>query len=297
MPSLTARLIKAFSRRMIRRENLSNEDLIRHLRKTFNHAPGLTLLPRGVRLRSLVTPGFEGDLVTTEAPALTILYIHGGAYIAGVTNTYHNLAGRLARDLNAAVYLVRYPFAPESPYPGAVNRCIEAYEWLLTEGNTGENIVIAGDSAGGGLTLALLLAIRDRELPRPRCAVTFSPATSGHCNGPSVDANNLTDCMLSASMVRTVAGIYMQEEQRDEPYASPALGDYTGLPPLLITVSTEEVLYSDAEVVRERAEAAGVPVTWIARDGLFHVWPIMVPWLPEARQDADRVVAFIQAQG
>ena len=296
MPSLTARLIKAFSRRMIRRENLEQDDLIRHLRKTFNHTPGLTLLPRGIRLRTLETPGFSGDLVTAERPGMTVLYIHGGAYIAGVTRTYHNLAGRLARDLNAAVYLVRYPFAPESPFPGAVNRCIEAYEWLLADGHAPDDIAIGGDSAGGGLTLALLLAIRDRGLPRPRCGFTFSPAGDGHCRGPSIDANNPSDCMLSASMVRTVADIYMGDADRNNPYASPCLGDYTGLPPLMITAATDECLYSDAEAIRARAEAAGVPVTWVAREGLFHVWPILLPWLPEAREDVRKVVDFIRAQ-
>lgn len=295
MPSLTARLIKRVSYSMVRREDLPPEALIKHLRKTFNHTPGLTLLPRGVRLRTIETGGFSGDLVTVAKPTMAVLYIHGGAYIAGVTRTYHNLAGRLAKDLDAEVYLPRYPFAPEYPFPAGVNRCIEAYEWLLAEGRKAEDIVIAGDSAGGGLTLALLLAIRDRNLPRPRCAVTFSPAADGHCRGPSVDANNASDCMLSASLVRTVSDIYMSPTDRDNPYASPSLGDYTGLPPLLITVSTEECLYSDAEAVRAKAEAVGVPVTWIARDGLFHVWPIILPWLPEAREDVRKVVQFIRS--
>ena len=180
MPSITARLVKLFARRTIKRDGLDHEQLVRHLRRHFNHTPTVTLLPRGVRCRTLETRGFDGDLVTVKEPAMTVFYIHGGAYIAGVTRTYHNLAGRLAKELNAAVYLPRYPFAPEAPFPAAVNRMIEGYRFLLDEGHDPANIVISGDSAGGGLSLALLLAIRDQGLPTPRCGVLFSPEELPH---------------------------------------------------------------------------------------------------------------------
>nr|AJD73962.1 esterase lipase [uncultured microorganism] len=226
---------------------------------------------------------------------MTILYIHGGAYIAGVTRTYHNLAGKLASALQAEVLLPRYPFAPEHPFPHAINAMDDAYRFLLARGTAPENIVIAGDSAGGGLTLALLLSIRDSGLPTPRCAVVFSPGANSTDDAPQLDALSRTDVMLSASMIRNVIKVYIPNTaDRTHPYASPALGDYTGLPPLMITVATDECLYDDALRVRARAEAAGVPVTWLERTGLFHVWPVMVPFLPEARQDIEKVIAFIR---
>ncbi|MFN3714293.1 MAG: alpha/beta hydrolase fold domain-containing protein [Alcanivoracaceae bacterium] len=295
MPSVTARLIKVFARRTIKRNGLSNEQLVHHLRRHFNHTPVVPLLPKGVRLRRLHTRSFDGDLVSTAQPSMAVLYIHGGAYIAGVTRTYHNLAGRLASSLNAAVYLPIYPFAPEQPFPQAINRVLEAYQFLLSEGHAANNIVISGDSAGGGLSLALLLAIRDRGLPTPSCGVLFSPGTDARTQGSSVSDNDEIDCMLSADMVRKVARIYVPDEaDRFHPYASPCLGDYRGLPPLFITVASDEVLYSDAVAAREQANKAGIQVEWIEREGLFHVWPIMVPFLKEARDDIGRAIIFIQ---
>nr|WP_306799381.1 alpha/beta hydrolase [Alcanivorax quisquiliarum] len=287
-------MVKLFARRAIKRRDLPPQALVAHLRKAFNRPPGITLLPRGVRCTRIETTQFTGDRVATAAPERVILYFHGGAYVAGVTRTYHNLAGRLAQQLNAAVYLPVYPFAPEHPFPAAVNRCLDAYAWLLEEGYSSEQITIGGDSAGGGLTLSTLLGLRDKGLPLPGRAFVFSPASDAHGRGTSLDANDNVDCMLSASMIRTAADVYVSPEQRDNPLASPCLGDYHGMPPLLITVDQDECLYSDAEAVRDKALAAGVKVEWIARQGLFHVWPIMVPWLPEARRELRELVAFIR---
>lgn len=296
--SIQATLIKAVTRRTIKRSGLNEEQLVRHLRKVFNNSPSLTLLPLGVKLSRVDQPGFVGDRISVSNPGVTVLYLHGGAYIGGVTKTYYNMAGRLAKQLKGEVYLATYPFAPEHPYPAAVNRVMEAYEYLLDLGKRPEDIVIAGDSAGGGLTLATLLHIRDKGLPQPRCAVTFSPGSNCFPDDQILNALDPSDAMLSADIIRTVIDIYVPDtEQRSHPYASPCLGDYTGICPLMITVSTDEVLYTDAKRVRQAAEKSGVSVEWIERGGLFHVWPIMVPFLPEARQDLKKVVGFIQRQG
>ncbi|MZR64212.1 alpha/beta hydrolase [Alcanivorax sp. DP30] len=296
--SIQASLIKAVTRRTIKRSGLNQDQLVRHLRKVFNNSPSLTLLPLGVKLSQVSQPGFEGDRISVADPQMTVLYIHGGAYIGGVTKTYYNLAGRLAKQLKGEVYLATYPFAPEHPFPAAANRIFEAYEYLLKLGKRPEDIVIAGDSAGGGLTLATLLQIRDKGLPQPRCAVTFSPGSNCFPDDRILDALDPSDAMLSADIIRTVIDIYVPDaEQRTHPYASPCLGDYTGICPLMITVSTDEVLYSDAKRVRKAAEQSGVEVEWLERGGLFHVWPIMVPFLPEARQDLKKVTAFIRRHG
>lgn len=293
--SLQAKIIKAVTRRTIKRSGLDAQQLVRHLRKVFNNSPTLTLLPRGIALSRVDQPGFQGDRVSVKEPQMTVLYLHGGAYIGGVTKTYHNLAGRLAKQLQGEVYLANYPFAPEHPFPAAVDRVMEAYEYLLSLGKRPEDIVIAGDSAGGGLSLATLLHIRDKGLPQPRCAVTFSPGSNCFPDDKVLDALDPSDAMLSADIIRTVIEIYVPDaEKRNHPYASPCLGDYTGICPLMITASTDEVLFMDAKLVRQAAEKAGVEVEWLERGGLFHVWPIMVPFLPEARQDLKKVVAFIK---
>ena len=293
--SIQAKIIKAVTRRTIKRHGLNQEQLVRHLRKAFNNTPTVTLLPRKVTLKQIREPRFEGDHLGVSNPSTTVLYLHGGAYIGGVTRTYHNLAGRLAKQLHGEVYLPVYPFAPEHPFPEAVNRVMEAYEYLLALGKNPSDIVIAGDSAGGGLTLATLLHIRDKGLPQPRCAVLFSPASNASPDDKVMDALDPSDAMLSADIIRTVIDIYIpNKEDRTHPYASPCLGDYQGVCPMLITASTDEVLYADGKQVRKAAEKAGVRVKWIERSGLFHVWPIMVPFLPEANRDLKRVVEFIR---
>ena len=296
--SIQATLIKAITRRTIKRSGLNEEQLVRHLRQVFNHSPSLTLMPFGVKKHEINQPEFQGERLSVSDPQMTVLYIHGGAYIGGVTKTYYNMAARLAKQLNGETYLVTYPFAPEHPFPAATDRVMEAYEYLLGLGKRPEDIVIAGDSAGGGLTLATLLRIRDQGLPQPRCAVTFSPGSNCLPDDNIINALDPSDAMLSADIIRTVIDIYVPDpSQRTNPYASPCLGDYTGLCPLMITVSTDEVLYSDAKRVRQAAEKAGVEVEWIERSGLFHVWPIMTPLLPEARQDLKKVASFIRRHG
>tara|TARA_Y100001934_G_scaffold245149_1_gene303148 strand:- start:5324 stop:6214 length:891 start_codon:yes stop_codon:yes gene_type:complete len=294
--SIQAKIIKAVTRRTIKRHGLNEEQLVRHLRKVFNNTPVLTLLPRKVALSQIREPQFEGDHLAVPNPSTTVLYLHGGAYIGGVTKTYHNLAGRLARQLDGEVYLPRYPFAPEHPYPAAVNRVMEAYEYLLVRGKNPSDIVIAGDSAGGGLTLATLLHIRDKGLPQPRCAVLFSPASNAFPDDKVLNALDPSDAMLSADIIRTVIEVYLPDhDSRKHPYASPCLGDFSGVCPMLITACPDEVLYPDGKLIRNAAEKAGVRVEWIERPGLFHVWPIMVPFLPEANRDLKRVVGFIKS--
>lgn len=294
MPSLQARLIRAFSRRAIRREGLDEDRLVRHLRRVFNNPPPIALKPRGVRFTRLDCAGFTGERCTLAGhePQQTVLYLHGGAYIAGTTRTYHPLAAQLARGLKAEVFLAEYPFAPEQRFPAAVDRCVEAYRFLLDEGKSPADISIAGDSAGGGLTLALLLALHDQGLPMPRCAVLISPG--GSCFPSSyVATNSDRDVMLSADMIEKVINVYVGDGDRNHRYASPALADLTGLPPLMITVERTEVLYGDALDIRWRAEEAGVPVSWLEREGLCHVWPVFTPLLPEAREDVAAMIQFI----
>ena len=295
MPSLQAKAIKIFSRLVIRRRRFRGAALVKHLRRVLDNAPVLRRLPRGVSFEHRRTQGFQGDRVFVTAPTLTMLYLHGGAYASGKVRTYHNMAGYLASSLHAEVFLLTYPLAPEHPFPAAVDSCFAAYRSLLDGGASPHNIVIAGDSAGGGLTLALLLKLRDEGLPLPRCSIAISPGARASGEGESVMKNRASDAMLSPEMIRGAIELYTPNiSDRSNPYASPCLGDYEGLPPLMITVGTDECLYSDAMDVRARAEAAGVRVEWVERAGLFHVWPILIPLLPEAEETLARMVTFIE---
>lgn len=298
MPSLIAHTLKAFTRIYIKHRPTSQEALVRHLRLHMNNSPMPTLLPAGVSVERYQEADLRGFRLRVAAPGQVILYLHGGGYVCGKPRTYFNLCGRLAKALNAEVWLPAYRVAPEHPFPAAVEDAVASYEALLGKGWRPEQITIAGDSAGGGLTLGTLLYLRDHGRPMPRCAVVYSPFADVRSIASSVAANDATDWMLGQAMLETGRGLYaVSPQDMLNPYASPALGDYTGLPPLYITVCEQECLRDDAYAVAAKAQAAGVPVTLLARADLMHVWPIFVPVLPEAREDLQRVINFIRGAG
>lgn len=298
MPSLIAHSMKLFSRLYIRTEAKDPASLVAHLRRSMNHSPIPVLLPKGVKAEPWQAGGLRGDRLVVASPSQVILYLHGGGYVCGRTRTYFNFCGRLARELHAEVLLPAYRLAPEHPFPAAIEDAVASYEWLLQRGWRPDQITLAGDSAGGGLTLGTLLALRDQGRPLPRCAVTISPFADVRSIAPSVRGNDATDYMLSAHMLETGRPLYAQTPaDAIHPYASPALGDFTGLPPLFITVCDHECLRDDAYAVEARALAAGVPVTLLSRPELMHVWPIFVPLLPEANEDLARIANFIRGAG
>ncbi len=298
MPSLIAHSMKLFSRMYIRHTPKDQASLVQHLRRSMNHSPLPVLLPPGVRSESWQDGGVRGDRLLVAAPEQVILYLHGGGYVCGKTRTYFNMCSRLARELNAEVLLPAYRLAPEHPFPAAIDDAVASYEWLLKQGWRSDQITIAGDSAGGGLSLGTLLALRDNGRPMPRCAVLISPYADVHVSAASIRGNDATDFMLGASMLEVGRNVYAQTPlDAAHPYASPALGDYTGLPPLFITVCDHECLRDDAYAVEAKALAAGVPVTLLSRPDLMHVWPIFAPLLPEAREDLTRIANFIRGAG
>lgn len=293
--SLQSRVIQSFSRIMIKRSGLDQEATVNHLRLVFNNTPRVTLLPRNVRIERINTAEYRGEVISVKDPEYTVLYFHGGAFVAGKTRTYHNFASRLAIKLNANVYLATYPFAPERPYPAATDQCFAAYQFLVEQGINPAKIVLAGDSAGGGLALSVLLQIKHHGLQLPLCTVGLSPATNCLPDHAVIERYCNKDSMLSADIVKKVIDLYVPDESlRQHPFASPVNGDFHGLPPLMITIGNGEVLYEDALTLRRRAEAAGVKVKWLERSKAFHVWPIMTPFVPEANQDLKRIVSFIQ---
>lgn len=296
--SIQSQAIQMVSKNVVKRTGLDQQATIRHLRTVFNNTPRVSFLPREVRIKRINAPAFRGELVSVKEPEQCVLYFHGGAFVGGRTRTYHNFASRLAKQLNANVYLATYPFAPEHPFPAAANRCLEAYEYLLSLGIPSSKITLAGDSAGGGLALSVLLQAKHRALPMPRCTIGISPATNCLPNQQLIQEYCAKDSMLSADIVNEVINLYVPDETlRSNPFASPLNGEFKGLPPLMLTISNEEVLYGDALQLRHKAEAAGVKVRWLERSNVFHVWPILVPFLPEANRDLKRIVAFIQDCG
>lgn len=248
-------------------------------------------VPKGWRL----TVRASGDeWLTNEAhPPRTILYQHGGGYYFCSPRSHRAITFRLAAQARASVLSLDYRLAPEHRFPAAVDDCIAAYRRLLDDGTPAPSIVLAGDSAGGGLALATLLALRDAGTPLPAAAVLFSPWTDLTCGGASMRTNEGRDPMYHAAVFPRVAAQYLGGADARHPYASPLFGEFAGLPPLLIQVGDTELLLDDSTRVAERARAAGVTVKLDVWRNVPHIFQIWAPFMPEASAALKRAAAFI----
>jgi epsilon-lactone hydrolase len=228
--------------------------------------------------------------VTADA---CVLYLHGGGYVMGSLNTHRAFASHLAARTGLPVLVVDYRLGPEFPFPAALDDALAAYEWLLVQGFSAGRVVIAGDSAGGGLTLATLLALRDRGRPLPAAAVPISPWTDLTLSGDSMDALEAQDPMVQRVGLQRMADWYLGDQDATDPLASPVFGDCAGLPPLLIHVGAVETLLDDSTRFAARAEAAGVDVTLEVWPEMIHVWHAFGPMVPESEAGVTRVAEFV----
>lgn len=220
-----------------------------------------------------------------------VLYLHGGGYVIGSAATHRSLASRLSAACAARVLLVDYRLAPEHPFPAAVEDALTVYRWALAEGLRPEKMTIAGDSAGGGLVLALLVSIREAGLPMPACAVCLSPWVDLEGSGATVAPGAVDDPMVTLAGIQGMASAYAAGQLR-APLASPLHADLAGLPPLLIQVGTREILLDDARRIAAKALAAGVNVTLEEEEGLIHVFQLF-PGVPESEQAVSRIGDFV----
>jgi acetyl esterase/lipase len=237
-------------------------------------------------------------LVPKGAPETSaLLYLHGGAWFMGSPKMYRHFVSGLAQASGYPALVVNYRLAPENPYPAGLDDCLAAYEWLLQSGIPAERIVVAGDSAGGNLTLALLVALRDLGRPLPAAAVAISPVTDLASTGESYLTRRQLDPIF-AGMGSSVTFIqdYIATHDPREPLISPLYADLSGLPPLLIHVGEHEILYDDALCFSERAQQAGVEVQTVVWPGMFHVFHLWGAVLPEGRQANAQVAEFIRGR-
>ena len=223
-----------------------------------------------------------------------LLYLHGGGYTSGSPATHRDLAGRLSRAAGVRVLNVDYRLAPEHPHPAAVEDATAAYRWLLDRGLDPAGTAVAGDSAGGGLTLATLVALRDEGAPLPAAAVGISPWVDLEGVGASMDTKADADPMVQREGLLEMARAYLGPHPPRTPLAAPLHADLRGLPPLLLHVGTAETLLDDAVRFAERAREAGVDVTLETWDDMIHVWHIFAPMLPEGQQAIERVGEFLR---
>jgi monoterpene epsilon-lactone hydrolase len=251
----------------------------------------------GATVEDLTVAGLPGLRISPPRDGGgVILYLHGGAYRIGSPACYRGFASHLAVAVGATVVVVDYRLAPEDPFPAAVDDAVAAYRALLDAGTPPTQLAIAGDSAGGGLTVATLLALRDAGLPQPAAGVCISPWADLTVTADSYDRCAATDPYFSRAQADVAAADYLRGVDPTNPLASPALADLSGLAPVLVHASDCEVLADDAVLLAAGIEAAGGDIELQLWPEMTHVWHIMTPHVPEARDAVDQAATFIRSR-
>ena len=248
-----------------------------------------------VTIKPVQGPEIAGEWLEPPAPRehAALLYLHGGGYVIGSPRSHRHLAAALARAASVATLLPDYRLAPEHPFPAAIEDAVAAYRWLLERGALPERTVIAGDSAGGGLTVATLLALRDRGLPRPAAGVCISPWVDLTCSAPSYASKAASDPIVTGEGVGMMAQAYLGATDPKTALASPLFADLRGLPPLLVHGGSAEILLDDATRLAENALDAGVDVELEVWDDMIHVWHAFADLLPEGVQAIEGIAGFL----
>ena len=302
MASLRAGIVRMLLRNTVRNpmlRALRKPNLTRTYRKLIGGGEAIfARLPRGVSKVPVEerVAGVHGEWILNHAEPFSrrvVLYLHGGGYVGGTIQMYRSITSAFALRCGARVFAVDYRLAPEHPFPAALDDALAAYRWLLEQGVEASKIVVAGDSAGGGLTLSTLLAIRERGLPRPAGAVMIAPWVDLLATGDSVRTNARTDdVVVPDNGENKLAHAYMGGAPLDTPLASGLYAELAGLPPMLIQASAIEVLLDDAVRLDAKARAAGVDSKLRLWDGLPHVWHLF-KILPETREAFDDIAVFV----
>lgn len=294
MPSLQARVTRALMRRLLR-PYLMRDSLHATRARFATLAPPTRAVP--ATIEPTVARGVPGEWLTPQGadPSRVLYYLHGGGFVACSPATHRRMVAGVAGRAGVRALLPDYRLAPEHPFPAALDDCVAGYQHLLELGHAPERIVIAGDSAGGALTLGTLLRLRDAGLPMPAGAVCLSPATDATLSGGSFMSRADDDAMLAPEFCRSVIAAYLPNEaDRRGPYASPLYAELSRLPPLLVQVGTHEILHDDSTRFAQRARGAGVDVTLEVWDGMWHVFQMFEA--PESRRAVERIAEFVRAK-
>jgi len=267
------------------------------LRQGFD-AMGLSFTPpEDVSLEEVSASGVRAEWVRVpeSMESAVLLYLHGGGYTMGSTKAYRGFVARLAREGQTRALSIDYRLAPEHPYPAAIDDIVKSYKWLLAQHVDPARVIIAGDSAGGGLTLATLLELREKGITLPAAAVCLSPSTDLAQTGESITSKAADDIFLTSPLLDFCYGNFLGPDgDPTNPFVSPLYADLTGLPPLLVMVGTAEILLEDSIRLAAKAKAAGVDVDLVIGEEMFHVWPFFAAILPEGQEALGKIGTFIR---
>lgn len=293
--SLRAGLVSFFLRHTIKKQ-MSGFDDHRKLRQQTGAAIGRT--PAEV-----ITEAVDADGVTAEwvrwrgaRNDAVILYFHGGGYIFGGLDSHRGLAWRLAKASDSEVLAVDYRLAPEHSFPAAVEDAVASYQWVVDQGISAERVIVAGDSAGGGLAAALMVKLKELGLAQPKAAVLLSPWVDLTLSADSVRQNARKDAMLSPEALSKFTSLYLGDADPTSPLASPVFADLSGLPPTYVVVGSDEVLRDDSERLVGNIRDAGGQANIAVWPKMPHVFPLLAPIVPEGARAIEDIARFMRAQ-
>jgi monoterpene epsilon-lactone hydrolase len=291
MPSMQSYILRAFVKLLSMRMNSMTS--VPRLRAFTEKVSRSRRLPKGTHIERPTLNGINVEWIAPNGPVpkSVILYLHGGAWVLGWYHNHRVLAAYIGQASRSRVIAVDYRLAPEHPFPASLDDCLTIYRRLINDGIKPGHIVIAGDSAGANLTLAVLFTLRDAGEPLPAAAVCISPMTDLAFTGRSYHTQK--DVLLTEEFARSMSRHYLGNQDVCNPLISPHYGDLTGLPPLLIHAGKDEILLNDAERLTDNARHAGVDVTLTVWPKMWHVWHILAPYLPEATQAINEIGSFV----
>ncbi len=258
----------------------------------------LQVLPKGARFHGIDAGGVHAEWVEMPhvAQDRVFLLLHGGGYNAGSSRTHRKMAANLSRAAYMRVLTPDYRLAPEHPFPAAVKDALLAYKWLLAQGFTEDNMIVGGDSAGGGLALSMLLALREGGAPMPRAAILMAPWTDLSCSSASYERLRQFDPIITKERLREAGEWYAGGRSPTDPMASPMFADLRGLPPMFVSAGADETMVDDSRIFAERAKAAGVDVTLKIYPDMWHVFQSASPTVPEAVQAMVEIGDYLRGQ-
>jgi len=297
MASIQNVFIRLFLKVVVKKKKMEVVS-IRSIRKSLDKLTSLSRLPKGVKYEEINCDGVSAEWTIPDnlQNKGVVIYLHGGGYVSGSIKTHQALVGAIARASKTKCLSVEYGLAPENPFPVGLDNAVTVYNWLLKQGYDNKKIVIAGDSAGGGLTVATLLKLRDEKAPQPAAGVCLSPWLDLECTGNSATTLADKDPMVTAPVLKRFGLLYTTRQNLRHPYTSPLYADLTGLPPLFIQVSDSEVLYDDTTRFEQKAKAAGVTIEVEVWKKMVHVWQAYIPMLPEALKAIKKLGVYIDGK-
>jgi acetyl esterase/lipase len=295
MPSYRSKFCRLLTKFLVSAKFNPNKT-IDEMRRSMESLTKLARLPSKTKVEKITLNSISADWVCTNGAHddRVVLYLHGGGYNICSPNTHKELAAHISIASGARVLLPDYRLAPEHPFPSALEDATSAYRWLLDTGLTGGNIAIVGDSAGGGLSIATSVSLRETGEPSPASIACISPWTDLDMSGNSIKTHAEIDPMLNLQLMKIMASNYIGNGDPRSPLISPIYADLKGISPLFIHVGSDEMLLDDSTRIADRAKSAGVDVTIKIYDHMWHVWHLNARFMHEAQNAIEELGSFIR---